>query len=102
MDDAHAVLTDRRALAVLGLTQSPRSAGDIARAGQIPIAGCYRIINRLLAAGLLRVAATRHGRRGGGRRVYVSVVGRVIVSFMGGVPRTEVVPRIIVDVAEWH
>ena len=98
--DAELILADRRALLLLATASTPKSARTLSQESAIPITTTYRLSKQLVGIGaLLRV---RHLRGGVGQKCYVSAVDRILIGFMGGAPRVQVVLRIAVEFAEWR
>ncbi len=79
------LLTDEYSAKILvATTRVPRSAQEISRKFGIPIAACYRRINKLEDTGLLRCSERRLSREGKRVSYYVSNLKHAYIFFEKG------------------
>ena len=87
------ILADQRTLRILALTQTPRSAHDIADTAGFGVADVYRRLRRLSANGFVIVSRMRSQATGRQVKFYISTVSRVWISFMSGAPKMQTTSR---------
>ena len=71
---------------ILASTRTPTSAQSLSDALDIPIATCYRRIEDLSAAGLLRCEGRQLSEEGRRTNVYRRTLDRLTLDFTGGEP----------------
>jgi DNA-binding Lrp family transcriptional regulator len=81
---ASSFISDKYAGRILAATyNSPRSAKDLSKMYDIPIAACYRRIRELERLGLLVVAGVVYDSRGKGTKLYQSQLNGAYVYLLG-------------------
>lgn len=86
-DDLLGAVGDAYAAEILCAAGSPRSARELSETTGIPIATCYRRVDRLVEAGLLSQEGRRLSEAGRRTTVYQRTVDEVHVDLTGPEPR---------------
>lgn len=91
--DQLAALGERYSADILAATERPASAKELSDALDIPIATCYRRIERLVEVGLLVEEGREFSNRGRRTSVYQRTLDGVRVDFSGEEPTIAVTER---------
>lgn len=87
--EASRIITDEYSVKILMATfQNPKTAIELSREMDIPIAACYRRIRSLEQSGLLRCAEFRPSLDGKRIAAYESLLQRAVVSIENGSMKT--------------